>query len=137
MEEYSHSIVNAQTKESTMKLSHLVFATLSLAAVAAHADDADPSGQFALRVGSDASRAQVQSQLADYRQARVNPLATSYNPLRSFQGTRSREEVRAEYLASRAAVAAMTAEDSGSNFLATRRSAIAPRQLAGDPFNAQ
>lgn len=120
-----------------MNRSSLLIAALSFAAFAAHADDADPSGQFAATVAGKASRTEVQSQLAGYRQAGVNPWSTSYNPLKSFQSDRSRAEVSAEYVRSRDAVAAMTREDSGSAYLAARRSTTDVRQLAGDPVNAQ
>lgn len=114
-------------------------AVLSVAAFAAQADDADPAGQYASSSQATAvTRAAVQGQFADYKQAGVNPWSTSYNPLKSFRGERSRAEVTAEYLASRNAVAAMTGEDSGSAFLAAHKPAsAAARQLAGQPVNAQ
>jgi hypothetical protein len=134
-----HSIDNALLlKESTMKLSRLTIAALSLAAVAAHADDADLSGQFAQTVNSQTSRTQVEAQLAEFRRSGVNPWSTSYSPLKYFKGQRSRAEVEAEYFAGRDAVAALTAEDSGSAYLAAHQPAApAARQLAGQPFNAQ
>jgi hypothetical protein len=137
--EYSHSIVNANTEESTMNRSSLALAILSVAAFAAHADDGDLSGQFAASAaGGQATRAQVQAQLADYQKSGVNPWSTSYNPLASFKGEKTRAEVTGEYLASRNAVAAMTGEDSGSAFLASNKAADASRQLAGQPVrNAQ
>ena len=108
-------------------------AALSVAAFAAHADDADLSGQFANSVTPAAtSRAQVQGQFADYKKTGVNPWSTSYNPLASFRGEKTRQQVTAEYLASRNAVAAMTGEDSGSAYLASNKAGIdASRQLAG------
>jgi hypothetical protein len=117
----------------------LAIAALSFAALSAHADDADPSGQFAASVGAaQAQRTQVQAQYHQYRKEGVNPWATSYNPLRSFQGQRTREEVRNEYLNSRKAVAAFTGEDSGSAYLASRKApANVGNQLAGTPANAQ
>lgn len=105
-------------------------AALSLIGFAAHADDADLSGQFAASAGTPATRAQVQSELATYKKSGVNPWSTSYNPLASFQGQKSREQVRNEFLASRNAVSAMTGEDSGSAYLAARQPAAnAPVQL--------
>jgi hypothetical protein len=136
-EEYSCSIVNQHPKESTMKLSHLALAALSVAAFAAHADDADPAGQFATTVSSQVTPAQVAAQYQDYRRAGVNPWSTSYNPLKSFQSQKTREQVEAEYIASRATVAAMTGEDSGSAYLAAHRSPTDLRQFAGQPANAQ
>jgi hypothetical protein len=121
--------------KTRLALSSIVFAAMSVAAVGAHADDADPSGQFAATVGSRATRAEVQAQVQQPRGA--NPWATSYNPLNTFHSQRTRAEVTAEYLASRNAVEAMTAEDSGSAFLAQRRTVDAGRQFAGQPFNAQ
>jgi hypothetical protein len=137
-EEYSFSIDNAQPlKGPTMNRTSLLVAALSLAAFAAHADDADASGQFAASVAGKAARTEVQAQLASYRQAGVNPWSTSYNPLKSFQSTRTRAETTAEYVASRDAVAAMTREDSGSAYLAVRPTTAAVRHLAGQPVNAQ
>ena len=117
----------------------LAIAALSFAALSAHADDADPAGQFAASAGTRAAqRAEVQAQYHQYRQQGVNPGATSDNPLRSFQGQRTRAEVQAEYLNNRNAVAALTSEDSGSSYLAARKVPVeAGRQLAGTPVNAQ
>ena len=107
-------------------------AALSLIGFAAHADDGDLSGQFAAgtNAAAPATRAQVQSELATYKKSGVNPWSTSYNPLASFQGQKTREQVRNEFLASRNAVSAMTSEDSGSAYLAARQpAASAPVQL--------
>lgn len=113
-------------------------AVLSVAAFAAQADDADPAGQYANSAQpTTVTRAAVQAQLAEYKNAGVNPWSTSYNPLKSFRGEKTRAEVTAEFLASRNAVAAMTGEDSGSAYLAAHQPAGAPRQLAGQPVNAQ
>jgi hypothetical protein len=121
-----------------MKASRLALVVLSFAAVAAHADDADLSGQFANTAAGTQTRAQVQAQLAEYRQTGVNPWSISYNPLKTFKSERSRAEVQAEYIASRNAVAALTAEDSGSAYLAARKPATdGSHQLAGQPVNAQ
>ena len=70
---------------------------------------------------STRTRAEVQAELAAYRQAGVNPWSISYNPVRSCKGTASREAVVAEYLASRGEVRALTGEDSGSQYLAQRQ----------------
>jgi hypothetical protein len=121
-----------------MKFATIALATLSLVAFSAHADDADPSGQFANTVAAKATRAEVQAQLADYRSSGVNPWSTSYNPLKSFQSVATREQVRADYVAHRNAVAAMTREDSGSSYLAAaRRATVVAPTLAGQPVNAQ
>lgn len=117
-----------------MKVSQIVVAALSLSALTAFAETPDATGQFAASVQAPATRAQVQSQLVEYRNGGVNPWSTSYNPLKSFQSQKTRQQVTNEYLASRNAVAAMTSEDSGSAYLAAnKRAADAPRQLAGQP----
>lgn len=116
----------------------LAIAALSLSALSAHADDADPSGQFAASVNGQAQRSQVQAQYQQYRKEGVNPWSTSYNPLRGFRSERTRAEVTAEYLASRNAVEAFTGEDSGSAYLAARKAPVnAGNQLAGTPVNGQ
>lgn len=87
---------------------------------------------------STKTRAEVNAELAAYRAAGVNPWATSYQPLKYFRGTASREAVVAEYLASRNAVRAFGGEDSGSAYLAQVRDARLPAStLAGTPVNAQ
>jgi hypothetical protein len=137
-QEYSSFIANAIQTERNNSMNRLAIAALSLAAFAAHAESADPRGQFAAAAAGQATRADVQAQLAGSRQAGVNPWSTSYNPLKSFQGSRTRAEVRAEYIASRDSVAAMTREDSGSAYLAARPAGSREaRHLAGQPVNAQ
>lgn len=78
---------------------------------------------------SSRSVAEVQAEAAQYRQSGVNPWSTSYNPLRAFKGTQTRDQVVADYIASRDRVAAMTREDSGSAWLA-RRAVQAPATIA-------
>ncbi|MDB5899359.1 MAG: hypothetical protein JWP41_2961 [Ramlibacter sp.] len=82
---------------------------------------------------SSVSRAEVQSQLAEYKKAGVNPWSTSYNPLRSFQSTKTRAQVTAEYRAARDQVAAFTGEDSGSAYLARNGVRSEAQQFAGQP----
>jgi hypothetical protein len=67
---------------------------------------------------STKSRDEVRAELDAYRKAGVNPWSMGYNPQRYFHSTRTREEVTAEYIRERDAVAAMTGEDSGSVYLA-------------------
>lgn len=84
------------------------------------------------------TRAQVQAELAAYKQSGVNPWSTQYNPLRSFKSATTRAEVTAGYLASRDEVAALNSEDSGSAYLAQARvTGGPPTTLAGQPRNAQ
>jgi len=83
------------------------------------------------------NRTEVQAELQQYKAAGVNPWSTSYNQLRGLQSSKTRAQVTADYLHSRAETAAMTGEDSGSAWLSARsRSAVAP-VLAGQPVNAQ
>lgn len=72
---------------------------------------------------SERSRAEVQAELAQYKQAGVNPWSRSYDPLKSFVSTKSRDQVAAEYVQARDRVAAFTREDSGSAYLARDRAA--------------
>lgn len=67
---------------------------------------------------STASRAEVQAELKQYKQAGVNPWAMSYNQLKGFNSVKSRNEVVGEFIANRAAVSALNGEDSGSAYLA-------------------
>jgi len=89
---------------------------------------------------STKTRAEVQAELHAYQQAGVNPWSTSYNQLAGFKSNTSREAVVAEYMASRAEVAALNGEDSGSAYLtqvlAHRRTGTGPI-LAGYPVNPQ
>jgi hypothetical protein len=112
-------------------------AVLSVAAFAANAESPDPSGQFAASTASQQTRATVQAQQAQARQAGVNPWSSSYNPLKSFRSERTRADVQADFVANRDRVAAFTREDSGSAFLATNRATVAAPVLAGQPVNAQ
>ena len=112
----------------------IAIALLATAAAAgnAFADDITVEGKA---FSSSRSRSDVQAELAQYKQAGVNPWSTSYNPLRGFQGTASRAQLTAEYIAARDRVAAMTREDSGSADLA-RRAAPSPANIAGEARNA-
>jgi hypothetical protein len=78
------------------------------------------------------SRADVQAELAQYKQAGVNPWSTSYNPLRAFKSTTTRDAVTAEYVAARDQVAAFTGEDSGAAYLSANQNRVpADTTLAG------
>jgi len=70
---------------------------------------------------STKSRAEVTAELHAYKQAGVNPYSISYNPLRTFQSSVSREHVVAAYLADRDAVAAIHSEDGGAAWFAQQR----------------
>lgn len=114
----------------------IVAALSAFAFGAAHADDADASQYVADFQGSK-TRAEVQAELAQYKQAGVNPWSTSYNQLAGFRSGKSRAQVSAEYVARRDTVAAFTGEDSGSAYLAAHEPVQVNRQLAGTPANAQ
>jgi fructose-bisphosphate aldolase class 1 len=80
------------------------------------------------------SRAEVQAELAQYKQAGVNPWSISHNPLRAFKSTAARADVTAQYIAARDEVAAFGREDSGAAFLARNGQSVpAETTLAGQP----
>jgi hypothetical protein len=80
---------------------------------------------------STASRAEVAAELAAFRASGVNPWADSYNQLAGFTSSKSRDEVKAEFLASREEVAALNGEDSGSVYLARRSEDSDAVRMAG------
>lgn len=107
---------------------------LALALVAAVAAAAAASPAFADDITIDPtpftstrSRAEVIGEMQQFRQAGANPWADEYNPLAEFRSDRTREQVTLEFQATRASVAALTGEDSGSMYLAR---ITAPASLA-------
>jgi hypothetical protein len=109
-------------------------ATLTLAFAAGGSAMAETPTVVTDNFVSTRSRAQVQAELQAYKQAGVNPWATSYNPLRDFKSTATRAQIVAGYLADRDAVAALNSEDGGSASLAhaVRGGTPAGTTLAGD-----
>jgi hypothetical protein len=109
---------------------------LSLAALAtaaaghAYADDITIE---AAPFSSSLSRAEVLADLQQFRSAGINPWADEYNPLLHFQGSKTSAQVIGEYIAGRAAVAALNSEDSGSAYMARREPAPQPTQLVALP----
>jgi hypothetical protein len=83
------------------------------------------------------TRAQVQAELAQFKQAGVNPWSASFNQLRGVKSTVSRDQVAAEYVGARDVVAAFTGEDSGSAYLAAHQLQQAPSLFAGQAPAAQ
>jgi hypothetical protein len=83
---------------------------------------------------STRTRAEVQAELSQFSQVR-NPWSTSYDQLADFRSGFTREEVRAEYIASRDQVAVVTGEDSGS--FALGHDQELGTQLAGVPVRAE
>lgn len=69
---------------------------------------------------STASRAQVQSELAAFRSSGSSPWADEYNQLSAFSSSKTRAQVVAEFRSARQEVAALTAEDSGSSYMARK-----------------
>jgi hypothetical protein len=114
----------------------LVIASLAAASFAALADTQEGS-PLPQNFQPAATRTQVQADLAAYKQAGVNPWSTSYNQLGQFKSGLTRADVRAEYIASRDQVAALTGEDSGSAYLAqtAARRVDTGTNLAGQPRN--
>jgi hypothetical protein len=80
---------------------------------------------------STQTRAQVQTELAAYKHAGVNPWSTQYNPLRNFTSNTTRAAVVADFLAARDEVKALGSEDSGSAYLQAGTSASPVRTVAG------
>ena len=80
------------------------------------------------------SRDAVRAELAQYKQAGVNPWSTSYNPLKGFKSATTRDQVTAEYIAARDQVAAFNSEDSGAAYLAQANGrSVVGTTLAGQP----
>lgn len=87
---------------------------------------------------SSKTRAEVQSELGNFKRAGTSPWSIQYNPLAAYKSDKSRDQVTAEYLASRNQVAAFNSEDSGSAYLAQYRVRGTGTTLAGQPQrNAQ
>jgi len=86
----------------------------AFASTAAHADDITIDNT---PFQSTRTRAEVQAELAQFKQSGVNPWANNYNQLAHFHSGKTRAEVQAEYRAERNQVAVMNAEDSGSAYL--------------------
>ena len=118
-------------------MNHIAFfgtLVLTTAAASAFADDItiDPHPFAPSR-----TQAEVQAELAQYKQAGLNPWSTSYNPLKNFRSAKTHAQVEQEYLASREEVRALAVEDSGSSYLAEQRVRSAGSQLAGQPTRKQ
>ena len=117
-------------------MNRLILAPIALAAAIfaapSFADDITPEPAT---IASTTTRAQVQAELLQFRGS-VSPWSQTYNPLNAFRGERTRAEVAADFQRSRVEAAALSGEDSGSAYLATR-SPDATRVLAGQPVEAQ
>jgi hypothetical protein len=119
-----------------MKKPTLAIAAALLAAAGVHAEPKWTDSSWRVHdVPSTRPAAEVRAELDQFKKG-PNPWASSYNPLAGFKSTKSSEQVQAEYISNRDAVAAMNGEDSGAAYLASRRPAATPL-LAGQPANAQ
>lgn len=118
--------------------SKTLLAVAAVAAIASSAARADDITIDTTPFQSARTRAEVQADLFQYKQAGVNPWSNRYNQLAQFKSSKSRDEVQAEYRAERAAVAALNGEDSGSAYLTqTAATRTVGTTLAGTPVNAQ
>jgi hypothetical protein len=117
----------------------LVIASLAAASVGAFAQSRSQEGSYLPdQAQSSFTTAQVRGEFDAYRKAGVNPVSMSFNQLAGFHSTKSAADVRAEYLASRDQVNALTGEDSGSAYLtqlAARHQDVGTN-LAGQPVNS-
>jgi hypothetical protein len=124
-----------------MKKSLLTLAAVALVSGAAFAGEADPSGQFALQIASQRTRADVNAEavaaVAAGQLRPSNPHASEHvQPV--LNTTTTRAQVVAEFLANRDEAAALASEDSGSAYLAKLGNQGVYREyLAGTPANAQ
>lgn len=121
----------------SLVLGTLLAATFASTAALAGTGLAGDIGVESRPFGSIRTPAEVQAELAQFRQSGVNPWSASYNPLRSFRSTRTPAEVQREFLASRDEVRALGSEDSGSAWLAQHRVLQGGAQLAGEPPRQQ
>jgi hypothetical protein len=110
-----------------MKTSVITLAAALLASGAAFAGEADPSGQFALQIAGQRTRAEVNAEavgaIAAGQLRPSNAHASAYvQP--QLNSTTTRAQVVAEYIANREEALAMSGEDSGSAYLAKAGHAV-------------
>jgi hypothetical protein len=105
----------------------LLVSVLAVAAATANVAFGDEIDSFV----STKSREEVGAEWQAFKASGVNPWSGTYNPLAYLQGTRTRDEVQAEFLASRKEVEAFMGEDSGSVYLTANPAVNAPTQVAG------
>ena len=87
---------------------------------------------------STASRAQVQSELAQYRRDGIDTTSYEYNPLSQFKSSETRAQVSRDYIANRDEVAAQDGEGLGvETFGRNMRKQDGTRVAAGQPASAQ
>jgi len=116
-------------------LAFAAFATLAAGAVRADDITVDSTP-----IAGQRTRAEVQAELVQFKQSGVDPWSMSYDQLKGFRSTLTRDEVRAAYIADRDQVAALSGEDAGSVYLsklATEGRRNDRTNLAGVSANAQ
>lgn len=121
-------------------LSLALTALLALAGVAAHAQHGEASDQFPPDIALTRTRAEVNAELKQFQQSGVNPWAEHYDQRAAFRPTKTRAQVRQEFLSAREQAKAMTGEDSGSAYLASHQPTEptdAQPRLAGEPTKAE
>ena len=110
----------------------LVIAATTAAAAGAGNVLADDIGVDSTPFHSTATRAEVLAELASFSRSATNPWADEYNPLVSMRSEQTRAEVRAQYIAARDQVAALTGEDSGSMTMGRARGQALPDTVVAD-----
>jgi hypothetical protein len=112
--------------------------TFVLASVAAAGAFAETPMVDSTPFKASMTREQVRAELQQHRKSGVDPFADGYNQLNEFRSTRTRAEVKADYIASRDMVSALNSEDSGARYLARREMprTVGP-QLASLPGAAE
>jgi hypothetical protein len=114
-----------------MSKSLITLAAALIATGAAFAGEADPSGQFALQIPGQRTRAEVNAEVVSAVAAGQlrpsNPHASAYvQP--QVHSTQTRQQVVAEFLADREEAQALNSEDSGSAYLARAGNAVRANQ---------
>jgi hypothetical protein len=117
----------------------IALSALVLAAGFSGAAFAESPGPQSFPFTSGRTVGEVQAEYHQYRAAGVNPWSTTYNPLRQFKSSTTREAVVADYLGSREQVRAIHGEDGGSFHFAAQRQlpGAAPAPVLADALNAR
>ena len=110
----------------------LVIAAATAAATGAGNALADDIGVDSTPFHSTATRAEVLAELASFTRSATSPWTDEYMPLASMHSEQTRGEVRAQYIAARDQVAALTGEDSGSMTMGRVRARALPDTVVAD-----
>lgn len=123
-----------------MKRNHAIVATALVALSGAASADTGLAGDITVETApfvSSRTPAEVRAELDAYKKSGINPWSRSYNPLKYFKSEKTREQVTAEFIENRDAVAAFNGEDGGSRYLAETAAARRSSRLAGTGSNEQ